>query len=231
MNNLRCDFHIHSNNSDGECSIEQILELYAQEKFDVIAITDHALDIETLEEVQATGWSPAVTRKDFPDYLHQLELAKKKAADDYNLHLIRGIEVSNNVKGYHIIALDVKEWISPDLSVPDIVAEIHRQDAIAIACHAGPKEGELFQPIYEHLNQYRKEYQHLFDAWEVANRHHLFAIVGLMDVNHLASSDFHVPDHIYSWKTLIQAEKFNTASVKKAIQENRTSFFLHRANA
>jgi len=228
MNTLRCDFHIHTTYSDGLCSISEIMKLYAQERFDVIAITDHAVDCTSLKLFEQIGYPPSITAANFPDYMHQLEKSRWEAREQYNLHLIPGLELTNNTDEYHILALDIKEWISPNGSVSNIVAEIHRQEGIAVACHPARKEGVVEQGAYRHLYEYRETYRNLFDAWEVANRHHLFTAIGLMKVPHLANSDFHRPEHIFSWKTLLQAEKFNTSSVKDAIRQNNTvAIFLH----
>lgn len=228
MDRLRCDFHIHTTYSDGNCSVPEIIQLYVKERFDVIAITDHVLDSFSANFFSEQGLNFGVSKENFPDYLHDLEKMRQEAAK-YNLHLIKGIEVSNNTDEYHILALDVKEWIDPDLSVPEIVAEIHRQEGIAVACHPEVKMGEQIQGPFRHLYEHRETYKKLFDAWEIANRYHLFPSVGLMRVPYLANSDLHRVEHIYSWKTLLNAEKFNTPSVKSAICNNETvSIFFHR---
>ena len=228
MSQLRCDFHIHTTYSDGKCSIPEILELYAREQFDVIAITDHALDSTSLEVFEQAGGPPSVTNKNFLDYMHHLEAFRQRAREQYNLHLIPGLELTNNRDEYHILALDIQEWIDPNLPVPELVAQIHRQEGLAVACHPAKKEGVLEQGSYRHLYEHREHYRDLFDAWEIANRHHLFNSVGLMKMPYLANSDLHHPEHIFSWKTLLEAEKFNTNSVKNAIRKNDAiAIFLH----
>ena len=39
-----CDFHIHSQYSDGQLTIPEIVDLYGKEGFGAIAITDHICD-------------------------------------------------------------------------------------------------------------------------------------------------------------------------------------------
>lgn len=228
MSRLRCDFHIHTIYSDGWCSVPEILELYAREQFDVIAITDHALDTTSLEVFQQEGGPPSVTRESFSDYMHQLEQFRQRAHEKYNLHLISGLELTNNKDEYHILALDIQEWIDPDLPVPEIINQIHHQQGIAVACHPAKKEGVTEQGSYRHLHENRERYRNLFDTWEIANRYHLFNTISLMKVPYLANSDLHRPEHIFSWKTLLEAEKFDTVSVKNAIRKNDTvALFLH----
>ena len=45
------------------------------------------------------------------------------------------------------------------------------------------------------------------DVWEAANRDDLFAVTSLRHYPYIASSDFHKPKHLHSWKTLIRAAK------------------------
>ena len=41
---LRCDFHIHSNYSDGKLSVPEIIDFYGEHGFECICITDHLAD-------------------------------------------------------------------------------------------------------------------------------------------------------------------------------------------
>ncbi|MEM3587411.1 MAG: hypothetical protein QXO71_08840, partial [Candidatus Jordarchaeaceae archaeon] len=138
--------------------------------------------------------------------------------EQYRMLLIPAVELTNNQGMYHILAIDIKEYIEPALPVEKIVDEIHRQEAIAIACHPHRKEIEDDQP-YIHLWENHERYANIFDAWEVANRDDLFNVIGLHKFNYIANSDFHEKEHINSWKSLILAEK-NTEAVKAAIREN-----------
>ncbi len=45
---LLCDFHIHSIWSDGRCSIPEIVDLFGRARHDVIAITDHVVNQDSL---------------------------------------------------------------------------------------------------------------------------------------------------------------------------------------
>jgi 3',5'-nucleoside bisphosphate phosphatase len=218
---LFCDFHIHTDASDGALSMEAVVDLYGEHGFDVIAITDHILDITTIERQQQEGLPlMAVPEAVFQDQLHRLWREKKRAWSRYNMLLIPGAEITNNTGQYHLLALDIKEYISPDPPVRDIIDTIHEQEAIAIACHPHYKEEVDTQPVYAHLWDHHQEYKNLFDAWEVANRDSLFDVVGLRKFNYVANSDFHEMSHIYSWKTMLNCEK-NTEAIKEALRANR----------
>jgi len=152
---LLCDFHIHSNMSDGVLPVNEIVDLYGQKGFDVISITDHVLDRVSLkEEKQKEEPCNNVEKENFGDYLRLLWREKARAWKEYNLLLIPGVELTNNWGRYHILAIDVKEYIDPSLPVREIVNYIHSQNAIAIACHPHHKPSEGPQP---HIHLWRNQ--------------------------------------------------------------------------
>ncbi|MGO9568076.1 MAG: PHP domain-containing protein [Desulfomonilaceae bacterium] len=226
---LLCDFHIHTTASDGTCSLEEVIDLYGKHGFDAMAITDHILDTGTTELLQQEGSkSWAISESSFPDYLHTLWRLKQTAWTRHRMVLIPGAEVTNNSGQYHILALDIKEYISPDLPVEKIVQEIHRQEGVAVACHPHHKEEVEYQPVYAHLWHHHQEYQDLFDAWEVANRDSLFDVIGLRKFNYIANSDFHEENHVFSWKSMIRSER-NCEAIKDAIRRNKDiALYLYR---
>jgi hypothetical protein len=55
--------------------------------------------------------------------------------------------------------------------------------------------------------------------WEAANRDDLFPVTSLKHYPYVASSDFHRPKHLYSWKTLLRAEK-RWPAIRQALKAN-----------
>ena len=79
-----------------------------------------------------------------------------------------------------------------------------------------------------YLWENQEQFAPLIDAWEIANRNNIFNAVGLKRLPFLANSDFHKPKHIYSWKTLIYAEK-DPEAIKDCIRHNEhVSITLYR---
>ncbi len=226
---LLCDFHIHTQWSDGAEVLENVVDLYGASGFDAICITDHVIDAQFwYRHPQARAIAP----HDFERYLEHLWKEATRAWDRYGMILIPGIEVTNQSQGYHILAVDVKRYIDPDHPVEDIIEEIHRQGGIAIACHPHRREpgSDEVDPGSRYLWQHHERYASLFDAWEVANRDDLFNAVGLKKYNYIANGDFHVRDHLFSWKTLIECPK-NPQAIKQAVSSNtRVSLYLFRDN-
>ena len=76
---LYCDFHIHTTWSDGEYSIDEVVALYGEAGFDVIAITDHVLDSESISRSGKPVSDLWVMNKDeFSSYQEALWRAARK---------------------------------------------------------------------------------------------------------------------------------------------------------
>ncbi len=217
---LVCDFHIHTEMSDGKVPLTEVIDLFGHNGFDAICITDHVYDKHTIKLWLDNNERPCTIPKEtFSDYMHLLWKEAKRAWEYYRMLVIPGIEISNNHDLFHMLAIDVKEYIDPNQTVEKIIEDIHDQDAVAIACHPHLKDSEPEMPFI-HLWENHEKYAKLFDAWEVANRDDLFNVVGLKRFNYIAGSDFHEPRHVYSWKTLIKSEK-NPEAIKDALRRNR----------
>ncbi len=225
---LYCDFHIHTTWSDGACSLDRVVELYGEAGFDVIAITDHVLDTESVTRSgRPASMLGAVRREEFAAYQEALWAAARKSWEKYGMLLIPGVELTNNTSRYHILSLDIKEYISPDHDVETIIAKTRQQQGLTVACHPCVRNHSGEEPSV-HLWNNHERYASMFDAWEVANRDDLYSVVGLKKFNYIANSDFHEERHLLSWKTLLRCDK-NTEAVKEAIRTNdRVSLFLYR---
>jgi predicted metal-dependent phosphoesterase TrpH len=227
---LLCDFHIHTTFSDGSIPLEEVVDLYGQKGFDAISITDHILDSQSKLRLKSTTKKKhTIEKSQFKTYLHKVWQEAQRAWERYRMLVIPGMEITNNTKKYHILGIDVKEYIDPDLSVEEIVEKIHQQGGIAIACHPIRKDEDNMQRSI-HLWKNHIKYALLFDAWEVANRDDLFNVIGLKKFNYIANSDFHDLRHLYSWKTLLSCEK-NTEAIKSTIRNNfGVAIYLYRKN-
>jgi len=105
---VKSDFHIHSNHSDGRNSIEEIADYYAKAGFKTIAITDH-------------GKGLRITKiKDLEKYFTDIEEVQKKYQHSFrDLKILKGIEANIDKDGN----LDYED---SDLAKFDIVlAAIH----------------------------------------------------------------------------------------------------------
>ncbi len=226
---LLCDFHVHTTWSDGRLSIREVVDLYGQTgRFDVLAITDHILMKRDLlgraGRLMSLGRRHfSVTEERFDAYLEEIAVEARRARKLYDMLVIPGAEVTQNRlasrKNSHIIALNIKEWISADQSARDILEEIRRQGAFSIACHPHHRTTRRIEISTCFLWDNRKALVNLVDVWEAANRDDLFSVTSLKHYPYVANSDFHKAKHLYSWKTLLRCEK-NWDAIAAAMRAN-----------
>jgi 3',5'-nucleoside bisphosphate phosphatase len=226
---LLCDFHVHTTWSDGRLSVGEVVDLYGRTgKFDVIAITDHILmkrDIlRRVGRIASLGLKHfSVTEERFADYLADIQMEAERAWSEYGMLVLPGAEVTQNhfrsSKNSHIIALNISDYISADQPAVDILKEIRRQGGFSIACHPHHRTTRRIEISTCYLWDNRKTLADLVDVWEAANRDDLFSVTSLKHYPYVANSDFHKPKHLYSWKTLLKAEK-NWPSIAAALRAN-----------
>jgi UDP-N-acetylglucosamine:LPS N-acetylglucosamine transferase len=219
---LLCDFHIHSNYSDGKLSVPEIVDFYGEHGFDCICITDHLADPKRLIGKLSELASFTLGREQVEEYFAVIERERQRAWRRYKMLVMTGIEF--NKDGYtkktsaHLLGIDLKSPIDASLDIPEIIAQIHSQGGLAVASHPHMMKSEWGKnTLYLWENQ--DQFAPLLDAWEIANRDNIFNDVGLKRLPFIANSDFHKPKHIYSWKTLIHAEK-DAEAIKDCIRRN-----------
>jgi predicted metal-dependent phosphoesterase TrpH len=226
---LLCDFHVHTQWSDGKLSVAEVVDLYGSTgKFDAIAITDHILmkkDLLARAGRLATLGRRAfgVREADFDDYLDDIRTQARRAMATYGMLVVPGAEITQNRlrgrKNSHIIALDIKKYISADQRADDVLREIRRQGALSVACHPHHRTTRRIEISTCYLWDHRNELSDLVDVWEAANRDDLFSVTSLKHFPYVANSDFHKPRHLYSWKTLVRSEK-NWPAIRRALRAN-----------
>jgi processive 1,2-diacylglycerol beta-glucosyltransferase len=219
---LLCDFHIHSNYSDGKLSVPEIIDFYGEHGFDCICITDHLADPKRLIGKLSELANFTLGREQVEEYFAVIERERERAWRRYKMLVMTGIEF--NKDGFtrktsaHLLGIDLKTPIDASLEIPELIAQIHSQGALAVASHPHVMKSEWGKnTLYFWENQ--EKYASLLDAWEIANRNNIFNDVGLKRLPFIANSDFHKPKHIYSWKTLIYCEK-NAEAIKDCVRRN-----------
>jgi processive 1,2-diacylglycerol beta-glucosyltransferase len=228
---LMCDLHTHTTWSDGKLTVPELVDFYGERGFDCLCVTDHLADPQRLlgKLVNLTGL--VIPPRKIEAYFAAIEREKKRAWEQYKLLLMAGVEF--NKDGYtsrsstHLLGVDLQAPIDPSLDLKALIAEIHAQGGLAIASHPHEVKSEWGKNtlyLWEHVDDYAP----LLDAWEVANRDDIFNPVGLKKLPFIASSDFHKPKHIHSWKTLLYCEK-DPEAIKHCIRVNRdVSLTLYR---
>ena len=228
---LLCDFHIHTNYSDGKMTAPEVVDFYGKRGFDCICITDHVGDPRRLIGKFGRLLNLTLGPEQMDEYFDVLDRERRRAWRKYHMLVMTGLEF--NKDGFskktsaHLLGIDLHAPINPALDLPETIAEIHAQGGLAVASHPHIMKSEWGKnTLYLWENQ--ETFAPLIDAWEIANRNNIFTPVGLKRLAFLANSDFHKPKHIYSWKTLLHCEK-EPEAIKECIRNNeRVAITLYR---
>lgn len=225
-----CDFHIHSQNSDGKLSIPEIIDLYGKQGFGAIAITDHLCESNTFLGKSARLLNKTIRQNSFLKYLFEIHKEAQRALRQYNMLVIPGVEFTKNsfvhTDSAHLVGLGIQSFIDPDLSVDEIISAVHQQRGIIIAAH--PVSTRKIEPQTYHLWYNRERLSKSIDAWEVASGSHLFREVYESGLPMVANSDLHVPRQISSWKTVLSGPR-TMENIFLSIQKQNLQFMYYQA--
>jgi UDP-N-acetylglucosamine:LPS N-acetylglucosamine transferase len=228
---LLCDFHIHTNYSDGRLTVPEVVDFYGTRGFDCICITDHWTDPRRLIGKFSRLTPFTLSFDQIEEYFEVIAREARRARRRYGMLVLTGLEFNKDgptsKSSAHLLGVDLKEPISPRLDLLRTIERIHAQGALAVASHPHFMKSEWAKDtLYLWENQDR--FAPVIDAWEIANRNNLFAPVSLKRLPFLANSDFHKPKHIYSWKTLLHCDK-DPEAIKECIRRNeQISITLYR---
>jgi processive 1,2-diacylglycerol beta-glucosyltransferase len=157
------------------------------------------------------------------EYFEVIAHEQARAWRKYQMLVMPGLEF--NKDGYtkkssaHLLGVDLRYPVDPTLDIPDLIQGIQSQGALAIASHPHIMQSEWGKNTL-FLWNHQEEFASLLDAWEIANREKIFNPIGLKRLPFIASSDFHKPKHIYSWKTLLYCAK-EPEAIKQCIRTNQ----------
>ena len=225
---LLSDLHVHSTFSDGKLSIPDVVDFYGERGFDCIAITDHLSDTAVIGKA-ARYLNMTLTEANFPLYMEIVRSEAERAWQKYRMVVIPGYELTKNSilnhRSAHILALGVDRFLSADADVKDLARSVRSTGALAVAAH--PVHTRKMEKQTYHLWDRREELAQEFDAWEVASGPHLFPEVLASGLPMIATSDFHRPEQINAYKTLIEAERHPEA-ILEAIRQQRVSFRFYQ---
>ncbi len=217
---LLADFHIHTTWSDGTLSIPEVVDLFGRSGHDVIAITDHVVNTDHIVGKVTHRFGLTVTADTFLRYRSEIEREKKRAWDEYRMIVLAGFELTQNAitrrNSAHVLALGVEELISANGTVEEMLERARRMSRIVVACHPH-EQSDWFSNTFYLWNR-REDVRDLVHLWEIACRWDLFPPVARERLPYIGNSDFHKPEHLYAWKTLLPCEK-NEGAVFRALEE------------
>ena len=217
---LLAELHAHSVWSDGELTLRELVDLHGGEGFDVLCVTDHALPADDLwmATQRARGEARHIDATTFPDYLNAIEVEARRALARYGLVLVAGYELTWSdpypERAAHVLALGVESFVSPDLGLRDALVALRGDGAALVAAHPHAGEGDP-TPLRttKRFWRERETLVPLVDRLELMNRSMVFGWVAEAGLPAVASGDFHRPEHLGTWKTIIPCERTGRAVV------------------
>lgn len=206
---LLADFHIHTRWSDGLLSMGEVVDLFGRSGHDVIAITDHVVNDDTVIGKVTRRIGLTLTQHSFTEWRDELEMQKRRAWDQYRMLVLAGFELTQNAvtrrNSAHVLALGVDDFISANGSVEEMLARAQERARVVVACHPNEQSDWFANTFY--LWNRRDQLSSLVDLWEIACRWDVFPQVSRAKLRYIGNSDFHKPEHLYAWKTLLPCAK------------------------
>jgi predicted metal-dependent phosphoesterase TrpH len=180
---LLCELHAHSNWSDGRLPLEQVIDLYGHRGFDVLCITDHVVRGREM-----------VTEERHPAYLAAIREQAARAEGLYGMLVIPGLELTYD---------DPADSVPVDRGIGAAMDEARAAGAALIAAHPHGAVPDSTPGRTTRMFWRDPELRSLAHRFELINRHRVFAWVAAAGLPAVANGDFHVAEHVDTWKTFL----------------------------
>jgi 3',5'-nucleoside bisphosphate phosphatase len=215
---LLCELHAHTRWSDGALTLPELVDLYGQNGFDVLAVTDHVVRSDD-------PWLPpdgplcGVHVANHDEYLAEIVAQAERARREYDLLVVPGLELTYNdpypSAAAHAVAVGCRTFVGVDDGLDSALIEAREAGAALIAAHPYRQQASGHSPARAttRFSRARHELRSRIDRWELFNRYELFGWVAEEGLPAVASGDFHVPEHLHGWKTLLPSAKSEEAVV------------------
>jgi predicted metal-dependent phosphoesterase TrpH len=213
---LLCELHAHSTWSDGDLPLHELVDLYGTSGFDVLCITDH---------VGRGGpeWHDPRWRINGPDaysdYLAEIERESWRADLEHGLIVIPGLELTYDdhdpARAAHAVAVGLRTLVTLDGGLAPALTAAREAGAALVAAHPyPPDEARRAHRGTAAWAVEGRSAAHLVDRYELVNRRDVFPWVAQAGLPGVACGDFHRPEHLWTWKTLLPCVASETAVVR-----------------
>jgi predicted metal-dependent phosphoesterase TrpH len=213
---LLAELHAHTTWSDGALGVRELVDLYGSRGFDVLCVTDHVVrtDDPWLAPHERDCGLPAERHG---EYLAELEREAERALHAYGLLVLPGLELTYNdldpVGAAHAVAVGLREHISVDDGIVGAIEAAAAAGAAIVAAHPFDDEPTAHPSRLTRRFACDRELGRLVHRYELFNRAQLFGWVAAAGLPVVACGDFHQPEHLYGWKTLIPCAKEEQAVI------------------
>jgi predicted metal-dependent phosphoesterase TrpH len=201
---LLCELHAHTTWSDGWLTLPELVDLYGQNGFDVLGVTDHTVRLDDPMPSAVDSWS-------WPAYAAAIRAEAERARSEYDLIVIAGLELTDNQdhaeSSAHALALGLERFVSVDAGFVTALEAANDQGAAVVAAH--PYSGADPSPLRATCRIWHERHRlrGLIHRYELFNRRETFAWIAEEELPPVASGDVHRAEHLASWKTLLPCER------------------------
>jgi len=204
---ILCELHAHTTWSDGKLSPRELCDLYGRSGFDVLAVTDHA--------TPADGVRP----EGYDEYLAAIEVENERALRLYDMLVLPGLELTvedaDVTRAGHAVAIGLRAYVEVAEGLEPSLRAARAHGAALVAAHPYSPEDAVTAPRGTAAFAAEPErWGPLVDRFELFNRTTLFPWVADRGLPVVACGDFHEPEHLGGWKTLLPCWKHERAVVE-----------------
>jgi predicted metal-dependent phosphoesterase TrpH len=223
QNPLLCELHAHTTWSDGVLSVRELCDLYGRHGFDVLAITDHTL---LRGHVQAA---------DFAAYLAEIDAEAERARRLYDLLVLPGLELTHESleveAAGHALALGLRSFVGMGAGLEEALRAARAHGAALVAAHPySLDDAGLSVRATAAFATDPARWTPFLDRFELFNRTTLFSWVAEAGLPVVATGDFHAPEHLATWKTMLPCAK-EEAAVVEYLRSSRPAYLVRLVGA
>jgi predicted metal-dependent phosphoesterase TrpH len=205
---LLCELHAHTTWSDGAIDLDTVVDAYGQAGFDVLCLTDHVVRDGSM-----------IGERVAPRYFAAVAAAGRRARDRYDMLVIPGLELTwddpDDAAAAHAVVLGVEEFIGLGDGLEPALERARDLGAAIIAAHPHALHEDDIPGRTTRRWWLDAGLRSLAHRFELINRRQVFAWVAERDMPAVASGDFHRPEHLTTWKTVLRCERDTGAIVEQ----------------
>jgi 3',5'-nucleoside bisphosphate phosphatase len=215
---LLCELHAHTRWSDGVFTVAELVDLHGRCGFDVLGITDHVVRQDDPWRERIEPRFRSVDKDSWDEYLADVEREAARAWRTYGLLVIPGLELTFNAEdpgeAAHAVAIGLRSFVSVDGGIAEAMQTAAQAGAALVAAH--PYDGEPAPSSARLTQRFARdaELRGLAHRFELFNRLQLFGWVADAGLPAVATGDFHRPEHLLGWKTLLPSRHDEAAIIE-----------------
>jgi 3',5'-nucleoside bisphosphate phosphatase len=221
---LLCELHAHTRWSDGELTVAELVDVHGRSGFDVLCVTDHVVRSDDPWRREEGLRFSSIEEGTFPLYLSEVEREAARAWRTYGMLVVPGLELTFNddepVLAAHAVAVGLRDFVPVDDGIAQAMRTATQAGAAIIAAHPNADEPANIRGRLTKRFSRDAALRGLAHRFELFNRSQLFGWVAEAALPAVASGDFHTPEHLAGWKTLLPS-RHDEASVVEYLRSPR----------